>query len=470
MPPPNYGASPAGFLPVGPQLPPTPYAGPGPGVDARPGAGMCPGGMDIPPLVGPDADDDGAPSGDEHGNKDKSKKSTRRVDWQPLYGGCGPGWYIDGDYLSMRYKNLPVTVPLLTTGPVTSPPTSGFGILNNPGTQLLFPTGGPNPEIGLGYTPGARVTIGGWTDGGYHLPGCPAIGLEASYLTLGRVATHFEASSNAFGLPLLARPVVDATTDRETVLLVSAPASAGGPAGSFKVDTSTELWGAEANAFMPFFGWHHVMLGGMAGFRYINFEEGLQIDQQSKLLSNGIAFLNGVTIKPPATLNIFDDFQTRNNFYGGQVGAQLAVDLWRFTFSGQAKIALGTMHEQVEILGTTTVSKPPLGRLSTPGGILALPSNSGDFGQYEFAIVPEATGKVSLQITNNINVSVGWTFMYMNNVQRPGNLIDRNVNPAQLPSSQSWTPLPAVPPVPAFSFVRSDFWVQGLTLGLGLAF
>jgi hypothetical protein len=448
-------------------LPATPYAGPGPGVCPTPGNGMAPGSVVVPPVLDGDGDDSAIPCDDQGQPKKTSGGKKPNIDWQPAYAGCGPCLYIDGEYLSWRYKDMPVTVPLLTTGPVTNPPSAGFGILGNMGTQVLY----GNETLGLGYTPGARVTIGGWLDSGYHLPGvCPAIGLEASYLTLGRVATHFDASSNSLGSPLLARPVVDTTTGSETVLLVSAPSSAGGPAGAIAINTATELWGAEANAFVPLFGCKYLMAGGLGGFRYVNFEEGLQIDQNSRLLSNGIAFFNGATVTPPARINILDDFETRNNFYGAQVGAQVLANVWRFSFTGVAKIALGTMHEQALISGSTTLHKAPFGTLTTQGGALALASNSGGFGHYEFAAVPEATGKVTFAISDKINVFVGYTFLYLSDVQRPGNLIDRNVNPTQLPTSQSFGTVPAGPPVPAFNFVRSEFWVQGITMGLGLAF
>jgi hypothetical protein len=360
---------------------------------------------------------------------------------------------------------MTVTAPLLTTGAPAVPSSAGFGILGNPSTQILF----GQTDLDLGQLNGARMTIGAWLDGGYRPPGCTPIGVEASYFVLGRQATHFSASSDASGSPILARPVVDARTGAETALLISSPMAFGGSAGDFTANTASELWGAEANVFVPLVGKPNMMVGGLLGARFINFEEGLTINETSTVLPGGVAFFNGTPIVAPGQLSVSDSFQTRNNFYGGQVGVQTAFNYHRLTLTATGKIALGTIHQQVEINGQTTAS---VGGLSatTPGGLLALGTNSGGFGHYEFAIAPEGAVQLVFQVTDKIHLTAGYTFLYVNNVVRPGNLIDRNINPTQLPSSQVFSSTPPVPASPTFDFNRTEFWVQGITFGVGFTF
>ncbi len=60
-------------------------------------------------------------------------------------------------------------------------------------------------------------------------------------------------------------------------------------------------------------------------------------------------------------------------------------------------------------------------------------------------------------------VKLGYTFLYWSSVVRPGDQIDRDVNPNLLPPEA--TPLTGLQR-PVFTFVESDLWVNGLNLGL----
>ncbi|HZY31087.1 MAG TPA: BBP7 family outer membrane beta-barrel protein, partial [Candidatus Methylomirabilis sp.] len=54
-----------------------------------------------------------------------------------------------------------------------------------------------------------------------------------------------------------------------------------------------------------------------------------------------------------------------------------------------------------------------------------------------------------------------------NSVVRPAQQIDRNINPTQNASFEGSPPTPLVGPAqPSFKFHSSDFWAQGLNVGL----
>ena len=68
-------------------------------------------------------------------------------------------------------------------------------------------------------------------------------------------------------------------------------------------------------------------------------------------------------------------------------------------------------------------------------------------------------------------VFAGYSFLYVNSVVRPGNQINRNINPTP---SVSWTGEPPAtlkgPAEPSFEFNSSSFWAHGINAGLTLRF
>ena len=59
---------------------------------------------------------------------------------------------------------------------------------------------------------------------------------------------------------------------------------------------------------------------------------------------------------------------------------------------------------------------------------------------------------------------VGYSFIYWSNVSRPGDQIDLNVSPSQFP------PYDETATMPAFVQHTTDFWAQGINVGLDYRF
>ena len=72
------------------------------------------------------------------------------------------------------------------------------------------------------------------------------------------------------------------------------------------------------------------------------------------------------------------------------------------------------------------------------------------------------------RITPSIRAFVSYTFLYDSEVVRPGNLIDRTINPGLLPTSPFFGA--AGPPRPAFSPSNTDFWAQGMSIGVAVRY
>jgi hypothetical protein len=84
-------------------------------------------------------------------------------------------------------------------------------------------------------------------------------------------------------------------------------------------------------------------------------------------------------------------------------------------------------------------------------------------------VVPEFNLNVGRQVTDSLRLFVGYTFLYMSNVVRPGDQIDTTVNTTQLPDYTGPGTLSG-PARPAFTWRDTGMWVQGINVGAQLRF
>jgi hypothetical protein len=141
--------------------------------------------------------------------------------------------------------------------------------------------------------------------------------------------------------------------------------------------------------------------------------------------------------------------------------------------NGAVKFGMGAMRQTVEVSGSLVTNDfTNFGPTQTfSGGYFALPTNIGNHTRTVFAVLPEVALNVGYQITPWASVFVGYTFLYTNNVVRPGNQINRNINPTQSVSYVGEPPANLQGPVqPTFKFNGSGFWAQGINVGLGFRF
>ena len=337
--------------------------------------------------------------------------------------------------------------PLVTGG------APGAGAILGPGTGVLF--GGS--RLDQDPQSGGRFFLGGW------LNPARTLGVEASYLFLGTVSTDFQAGANGGpGTPAIGRPFYDASRNAENSQLVAFPGLVG---GRVLATVSTRLQGWEGNGVCNLYRSPTVEVDGLFGFRYLELVEGLGIGEDLTVLP-GNPFIGG------SAFRVLDDFATSNRFYGGQLGLRGFIRRGNWSLSGTAKVALGDSHQVVGINGSTLIvpaAGSGLGGGLQPGGLLALPSNIGRYQRDQFAVVPEVTVKVGYWLTRSIRATIGYTFLYYSAVARPGDQVNRVVNPGLLPVNQPTGPV-AGPAQPNFVFHGSDFWAQGLNLGLELRY
>lgn len=358
------------------------------------------------------------------------------------------------DYLLWWLKDAPLPVPLVTTGD----PTVGFdpnhvntvntaGAIGQRGTQVLI----GDQSIPLPAFSGMRLVLGGWVDAE------DLFGIEGNGFILERRTKRFAEVSDKTGNPPLYFPIFSASAGAERGIPIADPLRAF--SGAVNVNSTVQLWGAEVNGILTLFRNPSLEFAVLAGFRYADLRENVQVYNSTTDLVFG-----NVT-------NLADSFDTRNQFYGGQLGSRLAVQFDRFCVDLTGRLALGATHEIVDIQGGITQAGPnplvPPGLGTFPGGVFTQLTNLGSRHADRFTLLPSLELQLGYDVGPHARLFAGYDLLYWNQVVRPGNQINHNVNLTQNavldPNGVGKLVGPAQP-APLFN--RSEFWAQGITLGV----
>ena len=192
----------------------------------------------------------------------------------------------------------------------------------------------------------------------------------------------------------------------------------------------------------------------IAGFRYWGLREELYVEGNSR------------STAPTVVSGSFDDFLTRNSFYGGQVGARNVFEYGRFSAILTAKLGIGAMVQESDINGTSSLLTATT-RMDQGRGFLANDANIGNSSHTRFALLGDVSLAVGYRIVDSLSVTLGYNFMWVSTVVRPGGVIDPAVSPSQFP----FVTTPGTGPIrPMSRFDPESFWMHGLNLGLTLRF
>lgn len=363
----------------------------------------------------------------------------------------GTRFWVSADYLLWWLRKGPVNGPLVTSGSVND---AIPGALGQPRTQVLF---GNND---LNYNPfsGMRFQAGIQLDSG--------LSLEGGFFLFETRTVSFNAASDANGNPLIARPIFNNRANLEEAYGTSFPGAWFGQTG---VSSHSALQGYEINLAANLRDTACSQFQFLVGFRALNLNEDLAIQDRLAPLKPGILTFLGKAVNAPNSLADFDRFHAGNQFYGGQLGGRWETFFDRFSLAVTGKVAFGATQELVTIDGSST-QLTPAGSTTVPGGILAQTSNMGRHYRDVFAVVPEANVNLNWQLTPRLSASTGYSFLYWSSVARPGSQIDHGVNPSLPPTDQSFGTTGAGQNRPGFQFQSSSFWAQGVNFGLMFRF
>jgi hypothetical protein len=473
MPPGNFGPAydPLGLGPVGGFGPPPGPMYPVPGPYAQQSY------QPAPPM--PIVRGDGGPGG-----------SGRDIGY-----GNAPRWWVDGEYLLWFTAGQPIKFPLLTTSaPMDS------GVLGAPSTLVLA----GNHDLGYGAINGYRIAAGFFGDADRRI-GFQITGFGTEKATNDQ---HFGTLLNLSGIPTLARPFIDINGVNSALVLSG---SNFGPA-TVRVLATHETWGVEPVGVWNIYraepgtraNWS---LNFLAGYRYLQTREEVSVQSRTRLddqiglptfVNNppfGIVTQTGVTVIPafgsfggvnvggPATISIRDSFRATNRFNGLVLGLQSEGRYGMITTSAFAKIALGEMHERVEINGIGSFFDPTQGSGGTIGnlavfntgtggglgaaygGVLANASNIGTYVHDRFTWIPEIGMKVGIALTRGITTYMGVNFLYFPDVVRPGALINPTVSSATIPFSANYGAA-GIPRGPSVRIIEQDQVLGGVNFGM----
>src|SRR5262249_54984375 len=166
---------------------------------------------------------------------------------------------------------------------------------------------------------------------------------------------------------------------------------------------------------------------------------------------------------------IAESFHTRNQVFAGQLGMRFEGHFGSAFVDVAGKVGFGPNHESVSIAGLTTTNDPNLPP-ATVGGLLALPgTNIGKHPNNWFVVVPQVNVKVGYWMRDWLQLFVGYDFLYINQIARPGDVINNNINSALVPTSPNFG-TGIGPNQPGTLFRKDDFWAQGLSFGFELRY
>lgn len=360
---------------------------------------------------------------------------------------CGPpgrAWVsAEWLYLTTKGQNLP---PLITTAPPGTARAVG-GSMGGPGTTVLYGNSTANEQFRSGF----RVNAGMWLDD------CQRLGIDAGFFYLPQTQQGSTVGSD--GTAIVTRPFYNASTGRQDIQLVSSP---GVLSGTTSVNSTTNpIYGFSPNLIKNLMcdPCNRGRLDLLIGYRYLNMGDNLNIYEN-------LVALPGAAVPAGTQYFINDQFQTGNVFNGASVGLAFERRWSHFYFNARGAVALGVASQTVQINGSTAYMPPGGPVTNYPGGLLAQPTNIGRYSDNRFAVVPEVGLKLGVQLTEYTRAFVGYDFMYWSSVVRAGDQIDPRVNTTQLAPPRPFTG----PAVPAFTPRTTDYWIQGVSLGVEFRF
>ncbi len=383
-------------------------------------------------------------------------------------GSCGDAACVRRTWASVEY------LAWWTSG-MHTPPLVTEAVRGNPGVigaggQVVY--GGE--QLLTSTRQGGRLQVGHWFDD------CHSWGIEGEYLALGRMGDSFVDS----GSPdrNVSRPFINSQTGLPSAELVNylppinVPfGGSGALCGMVSVDVSSNFAGGGFR-FRRNYACDDHACGGwtldwMAGYRYLGLSERIGIREQLMSLD---------PIRPNVAFDILDQFSTRSDFNGVDLGLSYTGRRDRWSLEVLGRLGLGSNHNRVAINGQTTITNtltgasqtstvdvPPGVGNYTGGGLLAQRTNIGVHTDDVFSVVPEIGLTLGYQLSPRVKTTFGYNLLVWTNVVRPGNQIDLNVNPDLLPNEINPVTGPLAPVAPN---AASTFWAQGLTAGVEIGF
>lgn len=340
--------------------------------------------------------------------------------------------------LSWAFKASPTPVAVVTDG-----------LLDAEGTSLFLGGG----SLDANRNSGLKVT-------GFRSLSAQSAVEASAFLFRSRSGSRTVSSSGQLGSIDLLVPFFDLGLGRENYTELSFSPIYSGEA---RAEITNSLGGVEITAVRSLPSPGALRTDLLAGLRYLRLREKYAIDTSSPWTPP----------RPPDIWLTNDTWDAKNDFYGAQFGVRARYDDAQWFALGTAKVSVGTVRQSVRVDGSLATDdfSAPGDTQVFPGGYFALPGNIGKYSRSVFSAVPEGSLVAGLRVNPSTSVFVGLHALYLRNAARPGEHVDRRVNPT---ATVSHTGDPAAvaqgPAQPPFEFRGSNFWAHGISAGVAIRF
>ncbi|MFO1064508.1 MAG: BBP7 family outer membrane beta-barrel protein [Pirellulales bacterium] len=202
---------------------------------------------------------------------------------------------------------------------------------------------------------------------------------------------------------------------------------------------------------------HKVELIG--GYTFLRMKDNLNIASTSRDL------FTGNLIPDNTVFRTVDNFSATNTFHGGHIGLESKINRRRVSLGTLAKVSIGNFTQTTSTTGSTTIAPPPGTVPGAPfaGGLYTQQSNIHNFTREKFGFIPELGVNGGFNLNSNIQLTAGYSFLYLSNVALAGNQVDRNIDFTQAQGGPLGTQ-------PSGAYRDGSTWYQGLNLGVNMTY
>jgi hypothetical protein len=293
------------------------------------------------------------------------------------------------------------------------------------------------------------------------------MGVYAGGMMSDKRSVENTLASDQFGNPGISRPFVNALTGLPDTVVVSGTNGTRIATGSLASTVSARIDGIDAGLVWNVIHCPNESINFTFGYRYVDLDEQLAIFQATQYPAGGPVF-GGIHpaagLGPLTGLGITDRFRTRNQFQGAEFGLDGEWNFGPVFVELVPKVAFGTNRQTTDVDGATNFIGQSGTTLTLPGGLYSVGDLYGHNFIDRFAVLADVTGRVGLQLTACARVTVGYNFLYLNNVARPGLEIQPVINPRVIPSSPAFGSTSG-PLAPQRAYDRTDYVAHGVNVG-----
>lgn len=307
--------------------------------------------------------------------------------------------------------------------------------------------GGPDGIVS-GLLPGFRLS------GGMYLGDCDKVAIGGRVFGIFSDDQQFNAASDgstSLGVPFF--NVAGQPDPFNDAYLVGFTTGGGAPVsdGELAARSDLDMVSAEASIYWLLGRSSNHRIDLVSGYTFSRLKNSIGLSTSSTNRFTGDTIPDGTIFRTE------DLFATENVFNGGHLGVLSTVTRSRVSLSTLAKISFGNMRQSSAITGST-FQDDGVAPATFAGGIFAQQSNIGEITRDSFAFIPELGLKLGYSVRENLQLTVGYTFMMYSSVAMAGDQMDQVLDLTQVGGAAGVRPSP--------SFQDTSFWLQGIDLGL----